>query len=251
MILASIIFSSCEESVDGCLDRRAGNFDVTAVTGCDDCCVFPIVSLDVNFVDQDTVSFSFNTKYEIGDDSVIVTDFILGFSEFYFYSGTEVYRTLDTVPEMQEIKDDFIAIEDASSKKSIGEAKFLVNLDSVSMRLGYDELQVRRIGDPEIITDGTKLSTMLGRLYVDSTDTYLQAKMALEIGDSTRLLDFATIDNPILGFPEAQELIIGQAWSIDFNMDMTKVLQGIRETDTNEELLAKISNNISAAAFKE
>lgn len=249
-LIGILILNSCEESVQGCLDLRAGNYDVRAVSSCEDCCVYPIISLDVDFVDQDTVSFSFGTKYELGDDSISITDFFLAFSEFEFYENGTQYQALDSLPEMPELKDDYLFIEDNSSRKSIGESKFLITLDSVSMRIGYDIASIRRLGDPSTITDDTKLSTMLGRLYVDTTETYLQAKMSLEIGDSLRLLDFQEIPKPRLGFPEMQELSVGEAWSVELKMNMLKLLEGIKAADTNEELQDKISNNISAATFR-
>ena len=69
LLLSIILFTRCEESEPGCLDKNAENFDVQAIDACDTCCILPQVRLDMDLM-FDTLPVSLGVDYAFGADTV-------------------------------------------------------------------------------------------------------------------------------------------------------------------------------------
>jgi len=67
----SLLFTSCFEPEDGCLNLNATNYDVTADENCTDCCTFPTLNLSlrhvINLVDT-TVFFRYDSMYPVPEN---------------------------------------------------------------------------------------------------------------------------------------------------------------------------------------
>ncbi len=59
--------AGCYQPIEGCLDREASNFDVSADNACSDCCVYPSMRLALihrMVFDDTTLTFRLNERYE-------------------------------------------------------------------------------------------------------------------------------------------------------------------------------------------
>lgn len=243
MALVLLLFS-CEESVDGCLDIRASNFDVMAVTACDSCCTFPTGSLDIDFR-FDTLPLSFNNDFLLGEDSIQLRSLELPFSQFSLMRLGETFNFIDTILRFTPtMRDDYVLIERANSQ-TIGRTDFVTQIDSINARVGLDidELDMLR---PFIdVSNGNNVNFLISNMYVDSLDIFVQARMEVEIADSVRSLEILSISNPTIAFADTVNIMQGQNWSIDWDLDVKVLLQGISPNDTNESMAEKISQNIA------
>ena len=245
-----LLILACEENEDGCLDLRAANFNVNAVTSCDSCCVFPQARLDIDLI-FDTLSFNFGTAYPInqGVDTIRMTAFRLPFSDFVFSNSTTSYQALDTMLNVRPTnKDDFLIIE-STSIEPIGFTDFVDVIEAVDFIVGYDRPRLEGLQPFIELHPTIRALEVINRFYVDTTDTYFMAELSVEIGDSLRRLQVSMIQNQSLriDYEEPIELSLGLPWNVPVNLDVNVMLDGIKPEQTNELMAATIGDNISAA----
>jgi hypothetical protein len=68
LLLLPLLFSSCYEKEEGCLDIQAVNFDPGADLACEDCCTYPSLSLRVEhrvIFDDTIVPFRYDSLYSV------------------------------------------------------------------------------------------------------------------------------------------------------------------------------------------
>ena len=241
---------ACQENERGCLDIRSANFNVSAVTECDSCCVFPQARLDVDLV-FDTLPFSFNAQYPINDgvDTVRVTLFRLAFSDFFFSNANNTFEVLDTMlNEQPTSKDDFFIVE-SSSLEPIGFTDFVDDINTVDFIVGYDQPRLESLQPFIDLHPTIRALEVINRFYVDTTDTYFMAELNVEIADSLRRLQVRTIQNQEmrLEYDEPIVLALGIPWNVPMNIDLNIMLDGIKPEQTNELMAETIGQNISAA----
>lgn len=250
-ILALLILQlfACEESVEGCLDKRAANFDVDAVTACDSCCILPTASLDLSLM-FDTLDFFLSKDYPLGiDDTIQLKSFKLAFSEFTFYGLNDPYFLEDTIRNYQpQNRDDYLVLE-TSTKKTIGHADFLVDVDSFQCRIGLDTIHLNTLKPYIVLNGSSQLVSVIGKMYNDTLDYFKIAEMELEIADSVRQIEVRSVEPAFRTFSADVALTIGQSWSVPLYFDVQKALKGISPDQSNEVLSETIGQNIQDALF--
>lgn len=250
VILASILLIwSCETREPGCLDILAENYDVNAITECDSCCLSPSSSLRIGFFyEEDTVAFTFGTKFPFGTDSIEVDFLQIPFSEFSFIADGEPFPLEDTIRGVTpRVNDDFLILESTDRVEAIGRSNFIINVDSVEFRVGLDPVRTLSLRPFEDITAASNFIDVIEDMYVDSTSTLVQARVRVTIADSTRMLEIMNIGNPEITINSNLLLQRGMPWTVEILMDVRQLLEGINPSDTNEVMAATIGENISSA----
>jgi len=246
LLLSSI---GCEDSVEGCLQSNASNFDVTAVTPCDDCCELPTVSLDVE-LGYDTLQLRFGNEYPLNDmDTVKILSFELPLSVFTFHNDGMPREVVDTIIEFQPGKrDDYLSISQ-SSRYEIGHTDFEVDVDSYSCVLGYDQTELESLKPYVDINVENKVVQLVRNFHNDTIDTYSQLNIILEMADSTRTIQVQDLQNVLKTITLEDNLTFraGQDWAIDMRIDLKRVLAGVTPRLSDAEIAALIGNNLSAS----
>jgi len=250
LLLVLVALGSCDSREEGCLDTLSTNFDVDAVAECDSCCVYPTVSLSLNY-DYDTIeNFVFRTLYPyVGEDSIRIVSLQLPFSEIIYYSEGQAIHVIDTIRgQSSRIYDDFLVITQSQRTNDFGSTITVGPVDSINLRMGLDEnfaLGLRPYEDVEI---NSRFIEVIEDMYVDSISTLFQARIAVEIGDSLRSLEIKEIVEPELSLQvEDTSLLPGIPWTIGLTMDLRVLIDGISKEDTNEMMEKTIAQNISAS----
>lgn len=241
-----VLLFSCENSDPGCLDLKASNYDVFAVSECDSCCVYPAGKINLAFI-YDTSSFTFNTLYPYdGTDSIMISDFQLPLSSFTFFSDGDAYKIRDTIRgQTPRIYDDYILKERSSADIVIGRTSFVTELDSVAFRLGLEKDMVLALRPYEDVDQSTRFINVIDDMYVDSIPRLFQARIKVMIKDSLRELELTDLSAPDLVFSISESLRPGIDWTFPLNIDMRIIVDGIKAEDTNEMMATTISQNLS------
>jgi len=251
LYLALIIITlfSCEESVDGCLDIRASNFDVTAVTACDSCCTFPTGSLSLDFR-FDTLDLSFNTDYPLGEDTIQLRSIRLPFSQFKLIRLGEELNLIDSVLRFSPyLRDDYVVIE-LETAQTIGHTDYVTLIDHIEARVGIDTDEVNQLQPFIDISGGNNVNQLISKMYNDSLMRFAQVIMEVEIEDSIRDLEILSIENPIISLNDTIDILQGRNWTIDWELDVKRMLDGINPTMSNEAIADVIGQNLSGAVQK-
>ena len=246
-VLVTILLS-CEESVDGCLDIRATNFDVAAVTACDSCCTLPTGSLDLVFK-FDTLNLSFNTDYPLGVDTIQLNSIELPFSQFRLLRLGAEFNFIDSILRFSpRMRDDYILVERVA--QSIGHTDFVTLIDSIECRVGIDVDEINQLRPFIDVSSGNNVNLLIANLYDDALDSFIQARMEVQIADSIRAIEIQSIANPTIAFADTVDIVQGQNWTIDWELDVKKMLDGISPENTNEEIGEIISQNLAESISK-
>ncbi len=239
---------SCEESVDGCLDIRATNFDVSAVTSCESCCAFPAGSLDLDFK-FDTLDLSFNTDYPLGLDTIQLNSIELPFSKFKLLGSGQEFSFIDSILRFSpRMRDDYVLIERVA--QDIGHTDYVALIDSIECLVGIDVAELNQLRPFIDISSGNNVNLLISNLYDESQDLFVQARMEVEIADSVRFIEIQSIANPMIAFSDTIDILQGRNWRIDWELDVKKMLEGISPEDTNEQIGEIISQNLTQAISK-
>lgn len=248
VVTGYMVFVSCDSREPGCLNIESENYDVNAVSECDSCCVFPLTTLSVGF-EYDTFDFSFIDTFPYqGMDSVRISYLQLPFSEFLFIDGAQAYTMSDSIRgEVPKVVDDFLVIESTNRSEPIGRSAFATRLDSMAFRLGMDPEVTLGLKPFEDVSVASQFIATIEDMYVDSSETLVQARLSLSFGDSVRQLEIMEIIDPVVVLPLDFDIEPGFPWSVGINVDMRTLIEGISPSDTNEMMAATIGQNLSAA----
>lgn len=248
-ILLLLSSQGCEESVDGCLQRNAANFDVTAVTACEDCCVLPVVSLDVELA-YDTLRLAYGTEYPLNDqDTVTVLSFELPLTNFGFINNGVVTEVVDTLVDFVPRKrDDYVTVSQ-STRFEIGHADFDVDFDSFSCILGYDQSELETLKPYVDINPNNKVVQFVRNFHNDTIDSYSQLNMLIEMEDSIRTIQVAELADVVKVIELEERLVASQGinWQVDMRIDLKQVLSGVTPSLSNEDIALLIGNNLSSS----
>lgn len=251
MLFISIILYSCETSETGCLDLKAENYNVFAVSECDSCCVYPPVKLNTRFRYDTIDQITFGALYPyIAEDSIRINDIEISFSNFQFTSGATSYKVLDSIPGQEpKIYDDFLVIKKASRNVEIGKTDFVDAIDEVSFFIGLDKTLAKGLKPYEEVNTNTNFIEVIEDMYVDTTATLLQARITLVYKD-TFDLTITEIENQEITLFLDTELRSGIPWEVPIDIDIRKMIDGISASDTPEVMEQTIGQNISESVSK-
>lgn len=134
---------SCYSNEEGCLDRYASNYSVSADNPCDACCTYPIVKMQFserkigenNMVLNDTITVDSMSFFK-------VTKLKYYLSNLKIYSADAVISNLDSIEiidnELIKIENNFAYIDGLRSGADFYHTKFDGVIDSISFWVGLD-----------------------------------------------------------------------------------------------------------------
>lgn len=261
-----LTFSACFQPEEGCLDREASNFNITADRACGDCCIYPDISLAVihrMVLDDTTLTFALNEAYE---DDFGQTYRISQLSYFFqapswTLQGGEQLRVQDSILLSQVegtndtiedfFLDDMIRVEGSDFQlQALGSFRGSGNLVRFQVSLGLFPDYVPIL--PSSAPTGHPLSQ--DDIWTEE-EGFAQCRMTLvsESGDEpvTKIIEIRspqplgdnliTIDSPVALSP-------GFSTNVTIQADYRSWLRGVdTATDSESDIAAKIIANLSSS----
>lgn len=248
-----IVYSSCEESGEGCLDFFSSNYDFQAVSSCDSCCTYPTSSLNLDIAySEEDFRFSLDTFFTEAGDTLILHNIELLLSEFEFLGDNGEYTVRDTIVNSAiNIKDDFIFIK-SGGLKTIGPTRFTDTIRSFNVTLGFNNDNINLLKPFSNLDQSGTLDEALDSLYVNETDTYFAGKFQVQIFDSIREVEIPNdLMNKNLNFDVLVPVQPGVAWSPDLKFDIKLLLNGLNKNMSNEEVSTTLTQNLAGSFYVE
>lgn len=237
--------TACYEPIEGCLDIKSSNYEVSADRACDSCCVFPNFNLNIDQVfGGEDFSLGDTLINDVGNE-LVLTDYYIILSDFRLENSGVVYTVDDSTQvncgmtsgtENYEVND-LIYISNSSSFTTIGTWKdpgqfeginFLIGLSDCYHDAGIDDIQ----SDSKIADIDTLYSTGLGF-----------KTMSFEFSDSITI-DFIGKQGTIVASKSTNTSnVAGSAFSLDLDIDFGVWFSGVDLTESNELTKAKLIQN--------
>ncbi len=251
-LISILLLGSCYERQEGCLERWASNYDITADTACDDCCTEPDVILRFSTF-YDSVSISRDSVYL--DDEGNTFQFIS--SEFFisrfrgWNSEGDTIKSADTVTVLNEIYIDDFFFSPQTSSKNVGFIRDIDRLDTLEFYIGIGQT----MQDTSFLTsDDVDLAAANDSLFVED-DIYSTFNTVLAIDtsqlDTIRYRSFGMAND--LKFTVPLTNMDGEGIDLSEGLDRTfeiiyfldRALAGIDFLSLDEEQIgAKIFSNL-------
>jgi len=263
LFLSLGVLSSCYQPIEGCLDREASNFDVSADNACSDCCVYPSMRLAVihRMVSEDTtLTFQLNERYE--DD--FGQSYRISQVSYYFQGAsliktdgqrievqdsvllTRVEGIGDTVQEFY--RDDVLRVEGSNFQfRSLGTFRGSGLLSLFELTLGLPENYVQVL--PASAPAGHPLSQT--DLWTEE-EGFAQARMVL-ISESpadtlTKVIEIRSpqpLGSGVISAPTTLVLPPGFGTELTLQVDYRAWLRGVNTLSDSESVIAdKIRDNL-------
>ncbi len=183
---------------EGCLERWASNYDITADKACDDCCTEPKVKLQFRTL-FDSIS--------VNSDSVYLDDFNNTFkyvsAEFFisrfrgWNSEGDTIKNADTVSVLDDIYIDDFFFSPVKNSKDVGFIRDIEVLDTIEFYLGLSA----SMQDTSIITsDNLDLAAANDSLFIeDNRFSVFNTVLAIDTSqlDTIRYRSILTNSNEI------------------------------------------------------
>ncbi len=234
VLLLALSGFACEEVEEGCLDRRAFNYDVSVDEACSDCCIYPQLQLTVrNQITQGDTSLSLQYGQPYVDDfgnafRFDLVQLYISNLTFVLADGTEIgtdeqidLPTLnsqgDTV--FLTIADNFMLFPgDVPRTSSPGTSTRSGSVQKSRLLLGLTETINETI--PEALPEGHPLSPQFDSMYLDQDQGYIYYR--LRLFRDTIPADTIPLDIQITT-PERFELEFDTPveWTPGFNLRLT------------------------------
>ncbi len=262
-----VLFASCYEKQEGCLDLQASNFDVAADRPCADCCTYPSLQLSplhsVIPSDQPDTSFAFSY-----DSAYAVAPFnqdSFRFQSIFFYlydfrlkgpEGTlevsDEFSWYDATGEKHTGKDDYLLIDaGSSSRRTIGELHRAGTFDSLIFYIGLPE-EIRQ-ADITRMPSGHPLDFRSDSLNWEAGMGYIPLRVALyrdaaQVQDSTVLRIFEPVRISLSANGGAFEVVPGADAVLKLQLNYLAWLEGADlRNDTPEALEERIRQQLPAS----
>jgi len=252
LVLISLLFIywACEPTEDGCFDLLSANYGFEAVGECDSCCVYP--NFDISFkVINDSIQDVLNDTIDLGGgDSIIFRKVEILFSEIAISGLKDTYTIRDSIfVNNNVVTDDYAYFQDAESM-TIGQTRIQDTLQSISMFLGFNEIALSSYTPFANINSTSNLDLALDSLFNVNQSTFYFSRINVEIKDSLRELNLVNINDRV-SFDLDQFVDAGVDWSINIDLDVNILKQGIDIGMTNEMLEETFRQNfISSLSVK-
>jgi hypothetical protein len=252
-----IIMASCGADEEGCLDIQGTNFDVSSDIACSDCCTFPTLSMRINHVKDDSLTFSLDEAYLDANN----TPFVVNSVQFYVSELELVRSNGETATISDEIT---VTLNDNSAidltdnvelyiknigtytEEDFGEVKVTGTFTKIRFYVGLNNPTNQVL--PASVTSEHPLAAQTESMYWNTTDGYIFNK----IGVQTDTAD-ATITTYEIGTDGNQVLVeldyplnISSGFDVDLNvnLDYGKLLEGINfQLDDAATVISKIIGN--------
>lgn len=251
-----MIWSGCQEPVEGCLDIEASNFDPTADRDC--CCTYPSLMMNLTYRAGEA-SFSLNTSYEMnGGDTVVFRRAAFYVSDVKVFQGAFEAQPRDTFFVYSFDNNRLDSIEYIGNFALVNRSGFSVNLgsfreeglfDKVQLRIGLNnELNAQPIDQ---LTGRSRLAIQADSMHTFSDDGFLFLKFVVYLPALDREFEL-TLDGsagPII-FEGSIAMVsqIGFNKSFRLTVDYLEWIDGIDfETDSEIEMTQKLLDNLPFA----
>ncbi|MFT5264524.1 MAG: hypothetical protein ACI8YQ_003270 [Polaribacter sp.] len=263
VLLLLCFFTSCKDDIEGCKDINASNWNASADSSCEDCCIYPELKLNISHAYGNT-TFRYREPYkDVALNVFTVLSIRYYLSDFSLTTDMETYVVTDSletttivdgvVSENTAIHDDASFVTVGTSTTSLGD--FPSNnlfLDSLSFYLGLS--QPLNSVDPGSVPNSHPLAPKADSMYWDESRGYIFQRLAiipdtavadtliLEIGgdDLLRKITLAYGKTTLTGFDQNISIKIDyKCWftGINFAMDREDVLK--------EKIVSNMSKSFS------
>lgn len=239
-----LIALSCEDSESGCIDVLSDNFNVNAVTMCDSCCTYPSANQSFRiYYDSISIKFVTDTLFINGDDTLILHDFKLLTSNYSFLGSTQEYQIRDSIFVNDiSVRDDFIYIDRLGSY-TVGDIRFEDEVSQVNFKLGIDENQFNAYKPLSQINQSSNLDESMDSMYNNITDKVAYLKMDIQLKDSIRHIELYETQD-LLSFDYNYDVVRGFGLSYNLRLNLNILLEGVFSSNTNEEIMTTLNENI-------
>jgi len=254
--MSVLIFSTCYEPTNGCLDIRASNYSIDADDPCeDDCCQFPSLSLTVCTV-YDTSSFLRNTNYitDLGD-TILVDQMYLILSDFILAGRLENYEVIDSfdynADGTYERNDPIVVQLVGNTTTRIGDIVVRDSLESWEVRIG---LQSEIDDASNSFSANEDLQELVDSLYINSDNAFEFFRVEF----STIAQDTVQYTSAVSGqvnmfdktFITSQGINYGSNVVLTMQMDVKELFDGINfATIDSTALSERFANNLNESLF--
>ena len=247
-VFTFIQLSSCYSPVDGCLDPEATNYSINADNPCDDCCNLPVLDLSIFHERSDTTFTLGDTITNDLDQKISLLDYVYLLSDFKVYIGDEVYNVMDSVSLNVETgtelgKDDIIRVSRDNFTYEIGTMIFDGDTDSMSFKIGLDDLLNENRFTSEI--SNHPLTSDPDSLYQEDSDNYVFQRLLIAQGVDfldTVIYDVSTTFETAFTFKEVS--VRGEDKTFVISAQYNKWFDGVDfETMSHSEIEEKIGEN--------
>ena len=237
-----LTYWACEPTEEGCLDLLSKNFGFEAVNECDSCCIYPDLKVNLGLA-FDNLSIALNDTIDLGGgDSLIVRNVELLLSEFEIMGQSGDYRILDSITINDlDVKDDYVYFLRPTTN-TLGQTRFTDTLTSVSLSIGFNETATNSYRPFENIDSDSQIDNALDSLYNQELDLFYNSRISIEIADSTRLLSLRNPDQKVV-FDTDTYVGPGVDWTLNFEIDFKKLIEGINANMTDDELTETFQQN--------
>ena len=232
LVLLSLL--RCYEPQDGCLNIDAVNYEVSADDACSDCCIFPSLSLSMQYLvewPEDTVLMRYGVYYP-ATNAVSGDSFLIERSRFFISNvklvnedGTEV-SVLDTLrltfasEEVKTFTDNFAKMDrDEFQARELGTMKTEGVFNEVCFTLGLEEfLQQNEITSG--LPTGHPLDNSTDTIIYEESTGFIPNLLILRhdtvnINDS---LEFRFFNPVSISLPLAHPFVIERGFNIKLTL---------------------------------
>jgi len=261
VLLLGLGFSSCYESVEGCLDSNATNFDVYADDNC--CCTYP--TLNVNIIKQvngeqftttgllaDTFTNALNQKYQIIEQSFYISNMVLTYDDG---TTSQVLDTLERpIPQDSDtdvvIEDNFGLVRQSSARYSAGHIQQNGLITKVNFIVGLTD-QINMLV-PEQMPTSHPLGSNNSSDHYDADIGYVYIRWIIKPID---VLGVEELTVRLSGSSAAKEITLdasfltepGESTEVPLVIDYGKWLEGIDFAADQSVIDAQIAANTTSA----
>ncbi len=258
--LAFLIFISCAQDQEGCLDIEAANLDITADKACTSCCTYPNLNLSFNHkiaLENDTVNFQLGQGYtnDVFDTFAIQNiQFYLSNVSLIRGDGTKIgvidtmsfYVQNQSMPE--QLIDDFQLVNRNTFTYNIGSLKTSGDFIGIEFLVGLDESANNII--PDSITSDHVLAIQTETMYDEPNQSYIFN--TFEIIPDTSQQDLTKTYNlntaSLVELSKDFTMSKGGNLTLQFQIDYLSFFKGINfDLDDETTIINKVLNNTQQA----
>ncbi len=252
-----ILLTSCGAEEEGCLDIQATNFNVSSDVACGDCCTYPTLSMRINHIKNDSLTFDLNEVYL--DNSNI--PFTVNSVQFYV-SELELIKTngeTATVSDQITVTLNDNSIVDLTdnlalytknigsyTEDNFGSIQTTGVFSKVRFYVGLNNPTNQTL--PASVTDEHPLATQTESMYWNATDGYIFNKIGIQTDTSDATIttyEIGTTGNQVLielDYPIS--VVAGFDVALNIDLDYGKLLEGINfQSDDAATVISKIISN--------
>lgn len=140
ILFLSIAWISCYQSQEGCLDTYARNYSVVADNDCEDCCIYPALSVYIASRHKGRALRSGDTLVDRNGVQFRLLSMTYLMSEYKLKSrdSTILVRERTVLNDAREIVDDVTIIDAFRYNFPVGTIRFAGGIDSLELFAGVD-----------------------------------------------------------------------------------------------------------------